>query len=213
MKDLEVLSTNSALYGAQLEKQNRNNVFLNSRITSLESQLAHFKGYYNSVKSLNIYCPEKEEGDFAYVKRSLYCVESLKWIDSGLTIDDFNYQAQYQPYAFIPTPVYYRGDSVLVDLGPTSAFENAKNIKANVFVSSAFIVKAALNPNEGEIQIRRDNITEKYYFIIPRATTEKMQLGQQTLELAAYFRAAFEGEEFVKRSRKFIFELQEFETL
>jgi len=40
-----------------------------------------------------------------------------------------------------------------------------------------------------------------------------MQLGQQTLELAAYFRAPFEGEEFVKRSRKFIFELQEFETL
>lgn len=213
MKDLEVLSTNSALYGAQLEKQNRNNVFLNSRIMALESQLSHFKGYYNSVKSLNVYCPEKEEGDFAYVQRNLYYVESLKWVDSGLTIDDFNYQSQFQPYAFIPVPVYYKGDSVLVDLGPTSQYENTLNIKVNVFVSSAFIVRAALTPEEGELQIRRDNITEKYYFIIPREITQQMQLGQQTLELAAYFRAAFEGEEFVKRSRKFIFELQEFETL
>lgn len=212
MKQLELLTTDSALYGEQLEKQNRNNYKLFSAINSIENSLSHFRGYFNSIPSLNRYTQNRNNGDFAFIKSDLYYVESLKWIKSDLTIRDFPFTGESSIYAIPSIDTYYRGDSILIDLG-FYAKTSLSNLVASVFTIPTSPVKASLN-EQTDIKLRiREAANSKFYFVIPGVTTKEMKLGNYTLEVAAYYKSPYEGEEYVRRKRSHIFELSEFETL
>jgi hypothetical protein len=217
MKDLELLHTDSTTFGEEIERLNRNFSKVSEAISVLERKYSHDKGWYPTEAKLKAAVQYAEKGDFAYVGLEFYYWEKEKWNASGITLSANFTPANRPPVFPEKLPIYYRGDSILVELGCLCDFASAIQVKANVFRHSGRYVSASLFKDEGcscsTLEIRQDKIGNNLYFIIPAAYTRLMDLGETYMELATWFPSSVKGEEFVRRQRRAIFELSEFETI
>ena len=159
---------------------------------------------------MKFHCSYVEFGDFAYVGKELYCISTeLIWQDSGYTIDeiDLSFDDGGEEKNVL---TYSRGDAILVVVGNLSEFEDNYKIAAAVYQNTSKVVKASTQPELGELELRVDAVNSRYYFVIPNAVSEELTPGEYQLEIAAYFRSAVDGEDFVKRSRTIAFILKDY---
>lgn len=212
MKQLELLHSDSTYFGNEIERANRNFVKIESAIRTLESKYSHDKGWYPSFERLSRVVPLATTGDFAYVKDEFFYWTSKGWKSSGIKASA-SITGDLYPHLDATLPVYYRGDSIKVLVGSIDDFAGASKFEANVFIKSSSVVKAVFPNQQNFLDIRQNCQKNELYFIIPSAITREMSLGIQTLELAGWFSTGKVGEEYVKRTRCEIFDLQEFETI